>query len=56
MQDDCNLVIYDKNRKVVLDSQTSGGIDNNCYLSIQDDRNVVIYAPNGIPIWDKYRL
>lgn len=50
MQSDGNLVIYNKNNKVIWDSNTSG--NNNSILCMQTDGNLVIYNSNNKAIWN----
>ncbi|KAH7689443.1 alpha-D-mannose-specific plant lectins domain-containing protein [Dioscorea alata] len=45
MQDDCNLVLYDRGN-AIWSSNTSGR-GSNCHLSQQRDGNLVVYKPDG---------
>jgi NTE family protein len=49
MQNDGNLVVYDRMNKPVYSSSTSGYPGSR--LVVQDDGNVVIYLPSGRAIW-----
>lgn len=54
MQHDCNLVGYN------LWSQSAWASGNGvqadgCALVVQNDGNLVIYAPGSRPVWDRYR-
>ena len=50
MQEDGNLVIYDRNRRPLWSSGTQG--NDSAYLKLQDDGNVVIYSHDDRPLWD----
>jgi hypothetical protein len=54
MQGDCNFVLYRYDGKPAFSSRTNGK-GNSCYLSVQNDGNVVIYshtsAGNPLPVW-----
>jgi hypothetical protein len=51
MEYNCNLVAYSEYDLSYWTSWTSG-LGSNCYLTIQDDQNVVIYGSDGKPKWD----
>jgi hypothetical protein len=48
MQEDGNLVIYGFSNNPIWASGTQGNPGS--FLTVQNDRNVVIYKPNA-PIW-----
>ena len=54
MQRDCNFVLYRYDGSVAFSSRTNGK-GNRCYLSVQNDGNVVVYsrtkAGNPLPVW-----
>ncbi|XP_058110938.1 mannose-specific lectin-like [Magnolia sinica] len=50
MQQDCNLVLYDKGIPY-WHSNTAGRGINFCHCTMQTDGNLVIFAPNGRAIW-----
>src|SRR3954447_6370514 len=49
MQEDGNLVIYEKRRRPLWASGTNG--NQSAYLALQEDSNVVIYSQDNRPIW-----
>ncbi|KAL2633419.1 hypothetical protein R1flu_004898 [Riccia fluitans] len=49
MQQDCNLVLY-KNGNPIWASNT-GGKSSNCYFTLQEDGNGVVYDGNYRAIW-----
>ena len=50
MQWDGNLVLFDRNNKVLWHSNTHG--NQSAFLSVQDDGNLVIYDPkSGRALW-----
>jgi len=49
MQDDGNLVIYDKRGRPLWASGTDG--NRSAYLTLRTDGNVVIYSQDNRPIW-----
>ncbi|KAJ0987829.1 hypothetical protein J5N97_006185 [Dioscorea zingiberensis] len=49
MQDDCNLVLYDKANPVW--ASNTGGLASQCYVTLQSDGNLVIYTTNKRPVW-----
>jgi hypothetical protein len=51
MQGDCNLVAYATGLNPYWASGTNSNIYNGCYLTIQDDQNVVIYTGANVPVW-----
>lgn len=57
MQSDCNLVLYHRNygrnagHVVVWESGTNTG-DNNCYLKIQRDGNMIIFSGSHAVVWE----
>lgn len=51
MQSDGNFVVYDAFNRALFDTGTHGNA--NTILLMQDDGNLVIYAPHG-PIWDSW--
>jgi len=48
MQADGNFVLYNFDGKPLWSSKTNG--QNNAFLTMQDDGNVVIYKPD-VPVW-----
>jgi hypothetical protein len=50
MQQDCNLVVYSRDHKPLLQSTTDDvnttGMGGNCYLRLQNDGNLVLYDGN----------
>jgi hypothetical protein len=52
MQNDGNLVFYDKNDSPVDESNTDGY--SGAWLNIQNDGNIVIYDSGSNPIWTPY--
>lgn len=54
MQRDCNFVLYRYDGSAAFSSRTNGK-GNRCYLSVQNDGNVVVYsrtkAGNPLPVW-----
>ncbi|MFC5720101.1 hypothetical protein ACFP1Z_07955 [Streptomyces gamaensis] len=48
---DGNLVVLDENRRVIWESRTGAHENQGSTLAVQDDHNVVIYNPEGRPIW-----
>jgi hypothetical protein len=51
MQDDGNLVVYDKNNVATWATGGGGGRDSPYKLIMQDDGNLVVYDKNGRPTW-----
>jgi mannan endo-1,4-beta-mannosidase len=51
MQNDCNLVLYDKNRSPLWSSNTWKPTQLGCYLEMQNDGNLVLYDKNRTPLW-----
>lgn len=49
MQDDGNLVIYDRKGRPMWSSGTHG--NDSAYLALQEDGNVVIYSQDRRPLW-----
>ncbi|MFL5238030.1 MAG: lectin [Rhizomicrobium sp.] len=49
MQDDGNLVIYDKRGRPLWATGTEG--NQSAYLTLQQDGNVVIYSQENRPLW-----
>ena len=51
MQEDGNLVIYDKNNAATWASGGGGGKEGPYKLIMQDDNNLVVYDRNGRATW-----
>ena len=49
MQDDGNLVIYDRNRRPLWSTGTNG--NDAAYLTLQEDGNMVIYSQDNRALW-----
>jgi hypothetical protein len=49
MQEDGNLVIYDKRHQPLWSSGTDG--NDSAYLTVQPDGNMVIYSQDNRPLW-----
>lgn len=50
MQEDGNLVIYDRSGRPLWSSGTDG--NDSAYLTLQEDGNVVIYSQDNRPLWN----
>lgn len=48
MEQNGNLVIYDKNKNIVWESGTTGRGE---YLQLENEANLVVYDSNQIEIW-----
>ncbi|KAG9442161.1 hypothetical protein H6P81_018015 [Aristolochia fimbriata] len=49
MKEDCNLVLFEY--KVAIWSTRTGGQGRNCYATVQEDGNFVVYTPEGRGLW-----
>lgn len=54
MQDDGNLVLYDKNNKPLWHTHTYG--NSGSELKLQSDSNLVIYSAGNTPLWANGKL
>ncbi|KAH9158682.1 hypothetical protein LEN26_002808 [Aphanomyces euteiches] len=50
LQDDSNLVIFDRDRTPVWSSNTDGS--GGSRLIMQNDGNLVLYSQNGVAVWE----
>jgi len=50
MQEDCNLVYYNKDGKAVWASGTNGK-GSDCTTKMQEDCNLVVYDGKNVPLW-----
>ena len=48
---DCNLVLRDSSGSALWTSKTGGLGYSNCYLQMRNNRNIVMYSPDGDIVW-----
>ncbi len=54
LQRDGDLVVYDADGNVLMDTGSGGHADGTYSLTVQDDANLVIFTPGGSPIWSSH--